>query len=89
MNVIWHDYVAADPNLKICGAASIGLKSNMDGENRKNFSPPMRIERDEINRRVVAGKNQLEPRWRMFNLPLHAECCSLRCPSAHSDFEVR
>ena len=62
MNVIWHDHEPPDSYSAFCACSRKFDESPMDSGVREHPFAPMRVERDEVKRRIVLLKDEVQPR---------------------------
>jgi hypothetical protein len=84
MYVIRHDHVPTNTDAILRGASAVIGECIVHRGVRKNRLSPMRVEREEVNRRVEALEDKLEARWLTLDHPLHRRCCSVRSPQRTS-----
>jgi hypothetical protein len=84
VQVIGHYDVTADTDAELFGPAAVIGERVMQCGVGKDRLTPMRIERNEVNRRVEALEDHVETRGLVFDRSPHGKCCSVRCPQRTS-----
>ena len=78
MDVIRHDDIATNADLERFRACAVLDDGSVNFRIRKNPLPAMRVERDEVNRRIEPLKDQVQTRRLALDLPNHTSCCPQR-----------
>jgi hypothetical protein len=84
VHVVGHDNVTADTDAELFGPVAVIGERVMQCGVGKDRLTPMRIERNEVNRRVEALEDHVETRGLVFDRSPHGRCCSVRCPQGTS-----
>jgi hypothetical protein len=80
VNVVRHDHVSPNSNVEFLSPRGVANKTLVQLWARENSCTPMRVERDEVNRRIEALINNIKAPRLAFGDASHNPCCSVRCP---------